>query len=55
MKEVFNLTERIFELESNPDIKLLEKPLKINQTILINSLKMKSINFLKRNLKNTII
>jgi len=54
LKEVFNLTERIFELESNPDIKLLEKPLKINQTIL-NSLKMKSINFLKRNLKNTII
>jgi len=65
LKDIFNLTERIFELKSNPDnpnnpvipvnpdIKLLEKPLKINQKVL-NSLKMKSINFLKRNLKNTI-
>ena len=53
LKEVFNLSERIFEIESNPDIKLLEKPLKINKAIL-NSLKMKSINFLKRNLKRSI-
>ena len=49
LKEVFNLENRIFDLNSNPDIKLLETPLIINRNVL-NVLKKKSINFLKNNL-----
>ena len=53
LKEIFNLDDRLFEINSNPNIKLLEAPLIINKKLL-NSLKMKSIQFLKRNLKATI-
>lgn len=50
LKEEFNINDRIFNLKSNPNINLLEKPLIINKRVL-NSLKKKSIQFLKRNLK----
>ena len=50
LKEEFNLSDRIFDLNSNPNINLLEKPLIINKRLL-KSLKIKSIKFLKRNLK----
>ena len=50
LKEEFNLSDRIFDSKSNPNINLLEKPLIINKRVL-NSLKIKSIQFLKRNLK----
>lgn len=49
LKEIFNLHNRIFNFDSNPDINLLEKPLKINKNIL-NYLKKQSIRFLKSNL-----
>ena len=49
LKEVFNLGNRIYNLSSEPDITLLETPLIINRTLL-NKLKEKSINYLKKNL-----
>ena len=49
LKEIFNLHNRIINDNSYPDINLLEKPLDINKNIL-NSLKKKSIRFLKANL-----
>ena len=49
LKEVFNLNNRIYNYDASPDINLIETPLNINQKIL-NSLKKKSINFLKSNL-----
>ena len=49
LKEIFNLENRIVYEDSSPDINLLEKPLNINRNAL-NSLKKKSIHFLKENL-----
>jgi hypothetical protein len=49
LKEVFNLNNRIYNYDSSPDITLLDTPLNINKKIL-NSLKKKSIYFLKSNL-----
>ena len=49
LKEIFNLSNRIIDFNSTLDYRLLEVPLNINQS-LINSLKKKSINFLKKNL-----
>ena len=54
LKEEFNLSDRMFDLKSKPNINLLEKPLIINKKVL-NSLKKKSIQFLKRNLKKVYI
>lgn len=49
LKELFNLENRIFNLNTNPDVSLLETPLIINRTKL-NLLKKKSIIFLSKNL-----
>jgi len=49
LKEVFGLENRIFKYNSNPDINLLETPLKLNDTIL-KLLKKQSIDYLKKNL-----
>ena len=54
LKEIFHLNGRIFEIKSSPNINLIEKPLIINKRIL-NSLKKKSINFLKKNLKSSFL
>lgn len=50
LKEIFNSGNRFFDIKSNIDLKFLEIPLKINKN-LINSLKKKSINYLKKNIK----
>ena len=50
MKEFFNIRNRINDIDSEPDITLLEKPLYLNM-YLFNKLKKKSIRFLKNNLK----
>ena len=47
--EIFNLQERFFNYDFYPDINLLQKPLNLNKNI-FNSLKKKSICFLKKNL-----
>ena len=47
---LFNVSERMFNEDENPDFNLLKKPLNINQKIL-NKLRQKSIKFLKGNLK----
>ena len=47
--EIFNLQERFFNYDCYPDINLLQKPLNLNKNI-FNSLKKKSIRFLKKNL-----
>jgi hypothetical protein len=49
LKEVFGLGNRIFDYNSNPNIKLLTTKLNINITLL-KSLKKQSINYLKKNL-----
>ena len=49
LKNIFNINDRIFEIDSNPDIKLLEKPLNLNKSN-YKYLKRASINFLKNNL-----
>ena len=49
LKDIFNLSNRIFDLNKNPDIYLLKNSLIMNRTLL-NLLKKKSINFLKKNL-----
>ena len=46
---MFGLENRIFKYNSNPDINLLETPLKLNDTIL-KLLKKQSIDYLKKNL-----
>jgi hypothetical protein len=51
LKEELQIKGRFYEYNQNPDIKLLTTPLKINIRIL-NSLKIKSINYLKKNLAN---
>ena len=52
LNEIFNISNRIYNLNDNPDIKILETPLFLNKT-LFNSIKKISINFLKKNLKNS--
>ena len=49
LKETLKIKNRIFEYNQYPDINLLTIPLKINRNLL-NSLKIQSINFLKKNL-----
>ena len=49
LKEIFNISNRIIDISSTPDYRLLEIPLNINKS-LINSLKKISIIFLKKNL-----
>ena len=51
LKEIFKLDNRIININDSADISMLENHLKINKNIL-NSLKKKSINFLKRNLNS---
>lgn len=50
LKYIFNISDRIFEIDSNPDINLLEKPLYINKSK-YKYLKRESINFLKNHLR----
>ena len=49
LKKLFNIGNRIFEYNQFPDVNLLTTPLNIN-TKIMNSLKIHSINFLKKNL-----
>lgn len=49
LKEIFNISNRIYYKNSFPDINLLKTPLNINKKKL-NALKKKSIHFLKSNL-----
>ena len=49
LKETLKLSNRIFEYNENPNISLLTTPLDINHT-LINLLKNRSIDYLKKNL-----
>ena len=49
LKETFRIKNRIFEYNQTPDINLLTIPLNINYT-LIDNLREKSINYLKKNL-----
>ena len=49
LRDEFKIKNRIYEYNQIPDINLLKKPLNINHS-LINSLKNKSINYLKKNL-----
>ena len=49
LKKTFNVENRIFEYNQTPDVNLLTTPLNINHK-LMNSLKIKSINYLKKNL-----
>ena len=51
LKEIFEIENRFYDINSYPDITLLDKPLNIKFTK-YNSLKKKSIRFLKRNLIN---
>ena len=51
IKKIFNLDNRILNINDSAEISLLETPLKINKRLL-NSLKRKSINFLKKNLNS---
>jgi len=47
---ILDIKNRIFEYNEYPDVKLLNTPLNINFTKL-NSLKLQSINYIKKNLK----
>ena len=49
LKKALEIKERFYEYYQTPDIKLLTTPLRINIQLL-NSLKIKSINYLKKNL-----
>lgn len=53
LKEIFNISDRIFELNSTPNVQLIETPLNLNKTLL-KYLKKKSIAFLKKNLNFSI-
>lgn len=46
---IFNIKNRIFEYDQIPDLNLLTTPLKLKKN-LFNSIKIQSINFLKKNL-----
>jgi hypothetical protein len=49
LKKIFKVENRIFEYNQIPDVNLLTTPLNINNK-LMNSLKIRSINYLKKNL-----
>lgn len=53
LKEILNISERIYELNSTPNVQLIETPLNLNKTLL-KYLKKKSIAFLKKNLNFSI-
>ena len=53
MKEILNISDRIYDLNSAPDIHLIETPLNLNKTLL-KYFKKKSIAFLKKNLNFNI-
>ena len=48
---LFGISDRLFENKEKPDFNQLIKPLKINLTLL-KQLRLKSINFIKKNLEN---
>lgn len=50
LKDLFKIGNRVYDLNDSPNFKLLEIPLKFNKNI-INLLKTKSINYLKKNIK----
>jgi len=50
LENILDIKNRIFEYNEYPDVKLLNTPLNINFTKL-NSLKLQSINYIKKNLK----
>jgi hypothetical protein len=50
LKEALQIKGRFYEYNQTPDIKLLTTPLRINSHLL-NSLKIRSINYLKKNLR----
>ena len=50
LKEIFDIENWLFDINSKPDIALLEKGLNLNMTI-FDSLKKESIKFLKNNLR----
>lgn len=51
LKDIFNIGNRIYDICSEPDISLLEKPL-ILKLSLFNKLKKQSIQFIKKNLES---
>lgn len=51
LDEIFNIKNRIYNINSTPPISLLNQPLIINDTKLL-SLKIQSINYLKKNLNS---
>ena len=53
LKEILNISDRIYDLNSAPDIHLIETPLNLNKTLL-KYFKKKSIAFLKKNLNFNI-
>ena len=59
IKDIFKLENRIYNINETAKISLLKTPLNINKKLLIlynplNSLKRKSLNYLKNNLKSYI-
>ena len=50
LKEVFDIENRLFDINSKPYITLLQKELNLNMTI-FNLLKKESMQFLKKNLR----
>lgn len=53
LKEILNISDRIYDLNSSPNVQLIETPLNLNKTLL-KYLKKKSIAFLKKNLNINI-
>ena len=53
LKEILNISDRIYDLNSSPNVNLIETPLNINMTLL-KYLKKRSIAFLKKNLNFNI-
>ena len=51
VKYIFNIGNRIYDIHSEPDISLLEKPLSLKLS-LFNKLKKQSIHFIKKNLES---
>ena len=51
LKEIFKINKRIIKYNNIPNINLLQAPLNIDEH-LMNSLKIKSINYLKENLRH---
>ena len=51
LKDIFKIGNRLFDINSEPDISLLEKPLNLKMN-LFNKLKKQSIQFINKNLKS---